>query len=114
MAKSQEERRARDREYKRAWRKENPEAERSRKQAYSEANREKLKESSLSYYARNKEACNKRARDYYRRNRFGASSNGKTGGSNPPNLGSNPSAPAIYVDNATGSEVDEDWWPPVR
>ena len=69
MAKSQEERRARDREYKRAWRKENPEAERSRKQAYSEANRGKLKESSLSYYARNKEACNKRARDYIRSER---------------------------------------------
>lgn len=26
----------------------------------------------------------------------------KTGGSNPPNVGSSPTAPAIYVDDATG------------
>lgn len=32
-------------------------------------------------------------------------------GSNPGNDSSILSAPAIYIDNATGKEVGEDWWP---
>lgn len=32
-------------------------------------------------------------------------------GSNPEEAGSIPAAPAIYIDNETGREVTEDWWP---
>lgn len=32
-------------------------------------------------------------------------------GSNPDNAGSTPAAPAIYVDNESGSVVPETWWP---
>lgn len=26
-------------------------------------------------------------------------------------VGSNPTAPAIYIDNCTGRQVNEQWWP---
>jgi hypothetical protein len=34
-------------------------------------------------------------------------------GSNPEGLGSTPSAPAIYIDPLTETEVTEDWWPEI-
>jgi len=36
---------------------------------------------------------------------------GANADSKPANDSSILSAPAIYIDNATGKEVDEDWWP---
>lgn len=51
----------------------------------------------------------------------GVAERSKASGSNPDNgrrllnaphtVGSNPTAPAIYVDDATGAWVDEAWWP---
>lgn len=40
-----------------------------------------------------------------------ASINGNAGGSNPPEVGSNPTPAATYIDADTGEEVAEDWWP---
>lgn len=37
--------------------------------------------------------------------------NGKCVSSAPHTVGSNPTAPAIYIDDETGREVSEDWWP---
>lgn len=44
-------------------------------------------------------------------NQLGRRLTAKADGSNPSNVGSNPTAPARYVDDATGKEVTEDWWP---
>lgn len=32
-------------------------------------------------------------------------------GSNPAEVGSTPTAPAIYIDADTGAQVTQDWWP---
>lgn len=37
--------------------------------------------------------------------------NSSTALSKSVGLGANPSGAAIYVDNETGREVTEDWWP---
>lgn len=41
----------------------------------------------------------------------GAWSNGKARVSNTQDVGSTPTAPAIYIDNDSGYEVHADWWP---
>ena len=42
---------------------------------------------------------------------FGASPNGKARSSTLQDVGSTPTAPATYVNDATGEPVDETWWP---
>lgn len=42
---------------------------------------------------------------------LGSSTAASATGSNPADLGSSPSSPAIYIDNATGNQVSKDWWP---
>ena len=42
---------------------------------------------------------------------FGASPNGKARSSTLQDVGSTPTAPATYVNDATGDPVDETWWP---
>ena len=44
-------------------------------------------------------------------NQVGRGAVASMSGSNPEELGSKPSAPATYVDDATGRQVDEAWWP---
>ena len=42
---------------------------------------------------------------------MGCSSTAEQGALTAPVVGSSPTAPAIYVDDATGREVGPDWWP---
>ena len=43
--------------------------------------------------------------------RVGRSSTAEQAALTGPAEGSNPSAPATYIDDATGQVVDETWWP---
>ena len=46
-----------------------------------------------------------------RRKTMGCSSTAEQAALTGSVVGSNPTAPAIYVDNSTGQVVTEDWWP---